>query len=150
MSRNGFVVLALLTFAVGACYAEQGRQPLEFDTAQLSGVWAESYSTDPVCSASSAHSRFEFSPDKTHVTIVLDKEVETSLPGRKDRFEAEILSSTRHTLTIRYLNETRKGPSGDPVAWELAVVAPGVYRWRVTIAPQKAVNVVVGIKCRES
>jgi hypothetical protein len=119
---------------------------LEFDVSQLSGWWAESYSTTPACDFSNVRTRQVFAADGKRLDIVFDRQWKSEL-GTKDHIGATILSSTANTLVIRYDGETRKKHDGRPVEWELSIAAPGVYRWRETEWEPGKVNTVVGIRC---
>jgi hypothetical protein len=148
-------VLAIATF-VSACTTTPSPsvavpapvQPagLKFAVAQLSGSWAESINTGPVCTNNEVRYRFEFAPDGRRVLVRLNRIHPTEI-GDKDEIAATIIESTETTLTIAYGSETRRKEDGSLVQWQLAVVAPGTYRWRETSWPQQAVNVVVGVKC---
>jgi hypothetical protein len=84
--------------------------------------------------------------DGKRLEMRFDRKWKTEL-GETDHFGATIVSATTRTLVIRYDGETRLKRSGKPVEWELAVVAPGVYRWRETEWRPGEVNTVVGIRC---
>lgn len=121
---------------------------LAFDVTQLAGWWAESYSPTPACDPSNVRTRQIFSEDGKRLKFVFDRPWKTEL-GLSTEFQATIISSTQHTLTIRYDNESRKKRTGQPVEWELSMAAPGVYRWRETEWKPDEVNTVVGIQCIE-
>jgi len=121
-------------------------QGLKFTVSQLAGSWAESTNTRPICTNNEVRYRFEFAPDGRRVTVKLNRIHPTEI-GDKDEIAATIIESTETTLTIAYDNETRRREDGSLVQWQLAVVSPGVYRWRETSWQPQAVNVVVGIKC---
>lgn len=80
------------------------------------------------------------------MTVKLNRIHPTEI-GDKDEVAATIIESTETTLTIAYDGETRRRDDGGLVQWQLAVVAPGAYRWRETSWSPQGVNVVVGIKC---
>ncbi|MBQ0944801.1 hypothetical protein KAK07_15785 [Ideonella sp. 4Y16] len=117
-----------------------------FAQAQLSGWWAESYNTDQACDPQNLRVRHTISPEGRRLVIQFDRKWKTDL-GEMDRIEATIMSSTERSLTIRYDGESRTKRNGQPVEWELSMVAPGVYRWRETEWPAGTVNTVVGIRC---
>lgn len=123
-------------------------QGLAFPVSQLSGWWAESYSTRPACDAGNVRTRQVFSPDGKRLQFVFDRPWQTEL-GLLTQTGATIISSTERTLVIRYDGETRRSGSGQPVEWELSIAAPGVYRWRETGWKPNEVNTVVGIRCAE-
>jgi hypothetical protein len=141
--------LATLLLLPGAisCFAAQ-LAPLPFDPAQLAGTWAESYNTDAACGPESVKSTLALSADGKRLEIHLNKKIKTDVGvDEVDHVGAAILSATQHTVVIRYDGETRKKKSGEPMEWELAIVAPGVYRWRETEWRSGAVNIVVGVRC---
>ena len=134
-----------------ACLLSQaavGQPALQFDAKQLSGWWAESYNTDVTCGPQNLRVRHEFSADGRRLLLRFDRKWKTEL-GETEKFEATVVSSTERTLTIRYDAETRKKRNGQPVEWELSIVAPGVYRWRETEWRAGEVNTVVGLRCPE-
>jgi hypothetical protein len=141
------VALALTTLSATAASAEQISFP--FDFTQLAGAWVDNFSTEAACSMKNPRFRFEFSLDKKHLTIVFDRKTDNSLGANKDRFEASVTAATNQTLVIRYDGETRLNNLGKLIEWELAVVAPGIYRWRATDWKTGQVNTVVGIRCSE-
>jgi hypothetical protein len=137
------IVLALSDTASAQLAQPQG---LAFPVSQLSGWWAESYSTKPACDPSNVRTRQVFAPDGKRLQFVFDRPWQTEL-GMKSHSWATIISSTERTLVIRYDDETRRKQSGQPIEWELSMAAPGVYRWRETDWKQDRVNTVVGIRC---
>ena len=130
--------------------ATSGPQPagLSFDVSQLSGWWAESYSTRPACDAKTLRVNYRFAADGKRLEIVFDRPWLTA-QGMAKGTGAEILGATARTLTIRYDSETRGSPGSPPTAWELSMAAPGVYRWRPTDWDPRDVNEVVGIRCSD-
>ena len=141
------LALSLLVFSTVA-FASTDPNPFSFDRSQLSGWWGESYNTDLACSPENLKSTMEVSPNGKRIEMRFDRHWKTEL-GEADRYGADIISATSRTLVIRYDNETRKKSSGKPVEWELAIVAPGVYRWRETEWKPGQVNTVVGIRCSQ-
>jgi hypothetical protein len=119
---------------------------LAFNASQLAGPWAESDSPEPVCTSQDLRHWFEFAPDGRRLTIRFSRVHPTEL-GNVDTLRAAIVSSTERTFTLLYDGEPRMRSDGAPTQWELAMVAPGVYRWRDTSWPSQDVNVVVGIRC---
>jgi hypothetical protein len=87
------------------------------------------------------------SKDGKRFNVQLDRAWKLDAGPTTDHYAADILSATDRTLVIRYDSETRLRRSGQPVEWELAIVAPGVYRWRETEWPAGTVNTVVGLRC---
>jgi hypothetical protein len=147
---RGFSASFCLLIVSQLAVAQTASQPrtLAFDIAQLSGWWAESYSSVPACDPSNVRTRQVFSEDGKHLKFLFDRPWQTEL-GPATEFEATIISSTDRTLVIRYDNESRKKRTGQPVEWELSIAAPGVYRWRETEWKREEVNTVVGIRCTE-
>lgn len=121
---------------------------LSFDPSQLSGWWAESYSTDPACGFRNVRTKHEFSEDGKRLVMRFDRKRTTDI-GELEKAEASVLSSTERSVVIRYDGENRKRKDGRPVEWELAIVAPGIYRWRETSWEIGEVNAVVGVKCSD-
>lgn len=146
-SPKKFVVKVFGSFVLLVCstmgLASVERTPFPFDISQLSGTWVDNYSTEEACASSNVHFRYEFSSDRKHITITFDRKPSTPLPI-EEKARASILSATSRSLVIKYDGETRMSSAGKPVEWELAVVAPGIYRWRAT---DRNVNTVVGIRC---
>lgn len=139
------IALALLTASI-VSFAAADPKLMSFDRAQLSGWWGESYNTDLACGSENLKTTMEISSDGKRLEMRFDRRWKTEL-GETDHFGATIVAATSRTLTIQYDNETRKKASGKPVEWELAIVAPGVYRWRETEWKSGEVNTVVGIRC---
>ena len=121
---------------------------LAFPVSQLSGWWAESFSSVPACDPGNVRTRQVFSPDGKRLQLVFDRPWKTEL-GLLTQVGATIVFSTERTLVIRYDGETRLKRNGQPVEWELSMAAPGVYRWRETEWKPSEVNTVVGIRCAE-
>lgn len=139
------IALLLITVST-ASLAATNPSPFSFDRSQLSGWWGESYNTDLACGPENLKSTMEISSDGKRLKMRFDRRWKTEL-GETDHVGAAIISATARTLVIQYDNETRRKLSGKPVEWELAIVAPGVYRWRETEWKQGEVNTVVGIRC---
>jgi hypothetical protein len=122
----------------------------QFDPKNLSGWWAESSDTSPACTEKNRRFKFEFLQRMNLVIIKFDKKIKTGISDVDlDEVAAIIVSSTSKSLVIKYSGETRKKTNGKPIEWELAIVAPGVYRWRETDWPLGEANGVVGIKCSD-
>jgi hypothetical protein len=142
----------LFSLALAACtssaLAATDLQPLTFDPKQLSGWWSESYNTDVTCGPQNLRTTMKVDLAAKRLEMQFDRMWKMEL-GEKDRTSARIVTSTARTLVIQYENETRRKRNGQLVEWELAVVSPGVYRWRETEWPVGAVNTVVGIRCAE-
>ena len=147
MNRKSRVLL-FLPLATTAALAASDPSPLPFDSQQLSGWWGESYNTDLACAPQNLKTTMRVDTTFKRLELRFDRKWKTEL-GESEGFGATILSATTHTLVIRYDNESRKKPDGRPVEWELAIVAPGVYRWRETSWPAGEVNTVVGIRCSQ-
>jgi hypothetical protein len=139
------VMLLTATFS-GLCLGASDATPFKFDRNQLSGWWAESFNTDLACGPDNVRTTMEVSPDGKRLEMRFDRKWKTEL-GETDHFGATIVSATSRTLIIRYENEKRVKPTGGLVEWELAIVAPGVYRWRETAWRSGEVNTVVGVRC---
>jgi hypothetical protein len=123
-----------------------GQTELTFAPQHLSGWWAESYNTDPTCGPQNLRVKYESSNDGKRLRLRFDRKWKTEL-GESEGFEATVIASTERSLVVRYDGESRKKRNGQPVEWELSIVAPGVYRWRETEWPPGEVNTVVGIRC---
>lgn len=142
--RSSLSLLSVI-FAATAC-GESASQSLPFDRQQLAGWWAESYSSEPVCSKDNLKTTMEISPDGKRLEMRFDRKWKTEL-GEKDSTGATIVSATNRSLTIQYDGETRKTESGATQTWELIMVAPQLYRWRETGWEPGKVNIVVGVRC---
>jgi len=143
--RNTLIAVLSIS-AFGAVSAASDPNPFPFDPAQLAGWWAESYNADLTCGPQNLRTTMRVDPVAKRLEMKFDRKWRTEL-GEVDHFGAEIIAATGRTLTIRYDNEKRLKKSGLPVEWELALVAPGVYRWRETEWGPGEVNTVVGIRC---
>lgn len=146
--RTMILLTCALLGAAFHCDAATDPSPFPFDPQQLSGWWAESYDTDVTCGPRNLRVAMQIDAVAKRLEMRFDRKWKTEL-GELERAGAKILFATGRTLVIRYDNETRKGSNGEPVEWELAVVAPGVYRWRETDWPPGEVNIVVGVRCSE-
>ncbi len=124
--------------------------PFPFDVKQLSGVWADSMDTEPACAMKNGHFRYEFSSDRKRLSIKFDREIDSATTGKISQIDATVLSATARTITFRYDGEQRMNSLGKPVEWQLAMVAPGVYRWHAIDWRPGQVNTVVGIQCSEN
>ncbi|WP_290905897.1 hypothetical protein [Aquabacterium sp.] len=124
--------------------------PFAFDVKQLSGVWADSVDTEPACAMKNWHFRYEFSVDRKRLSIKFDREIDSGTAGKISQIDATVLSATARTITFRYDGEQRMNSLGKPVEWQLAMIAPGVYRWHATDWRPGQVNTVVGIQCSEN
>lgn len=142
------VALAASSAATSA-FAAIEPAPFPFDVKQLSGVWADSVDTEPACGMKNGHFRYEFSSDRKRLAIKFDREIDSGTAGKISQIDATILSATARTITLRYDGEQRMNSLGQPIEWQLAMVAPGVYRWRATDWRVGVVNTVVGIQCSE-
>ncbi|CDG82187.1 hypothetical protein [Janthinobacterium agaricidamnosum] len=139
-------LLLSAALASGASAAAAEAAPFPFDPAQLAGSWIDSVSTSPACEVDRARFRMQLSDDNKQLTMFSDRTWNTAL-GVTNRFSATVVAATRNTLTIRYHNEARRTKDGKLAEWELAIVAPGVFRWREADWMQGKVNSVVGIRC---
>jgi hypothetical protein len=150
IARTITILLAACAWIPHGWATTSAPQPanLSFPVGQLSGWWAESYSTQPACDPSNLRVRHVFSGDGKRLEIVFDRPWRTEL-GMAEKFSATILSSTQRTLVIRYDGERRLKRNGEPIEWELSIAAPGVYRWRETGWEPARVNTVVGIRCSD-
>lgn len=142
-----FAFVAVLAGLASACSAPVQPLGLAFDTRLLDGWWSDNTDTSQACAKENPRIRYRFNFDGTRLQLEFDRKWNTEI-GEADRFPARVIASTQRTLVIEYDNESRRDPMGRAVQWELAVVAPGVYRWRATEWPPGAVNVVVGIRCQ--
>jgi hypothetical protein len=120
----------------------------EFDRSLLSGEWVESDNTEFACTSNKAHQRFELSEDGKTLVFKLNQKLLIATGKMVDQYSASVLLALPKALVIEY-NDTEGLPKGFPRTWELAFIAPGVYRWRVTIAPAGHVNYVVGVRCSQ-
>ena len=117
-----------------------------FDVTQLSGSWSDSYNTNSVCDPSRHFTRMQLSDDHARLAIFNDRMRKSQL-GEGNHFAATVVAETERSLTLRYDNDRRRDAQGQPVEWQLIIVAPGVYRWRQADWPEGKVNGVVGIRC---
>lgn len=139
----------LLALASTSTLAAIEPAPFPFDVKQLSGVWADSVDTEPACGMKNGHFRYEFSSDRKRLAIKFDREIDSGTAGKTSQIDATILSATARTITFRYDGEQRMNSLGQPIEWQLAMVAPGVYRWHATDWQVGQVNTVVGIQCSD-
>jgi hypothetical protein len=146
-----YLLLATLALACSSSFSaiDSTSKPFTFNQAQLEGSWADSVSTEAACSAQNTRFSYTFSADLSRVTVKFDRAIDSGIKGKISEVDAEIISSTARTLVIRYQGESRLSAIGKPIEWELAIVAPGIYRWRATDWQQGEVNTVVGIRCAE-
>ena len=134
----------VLTAAIALSLSAQAQG---FDRALLSGLWVESTDTKPACESDNLHVRYELSADGRVLVFKLDRPFRIN-PGRTvDQYSATVVRSTPRSLVIRYNSDVGDPPANYPKEWEMAFVAPGVYRWRATEWPKGRVNSVVGIRC---
>ncbi len=145
-----FATLPLLALASTSAFAAIEPTPFPFDVNQLSGVWADSVDTEPACAMKNGHFRYEFSSDRKRLAIQFDREIDSGAAGKVSHIDATVLAATARTITFRYDGEQRMNSLGKPIEWQLAMVAPGVYRWRATDWRAGQVNTVVGIRCSEN
>jgi len=120
----------------------------EFDRSLLSGEWVESDSTDFACTRDKPHQRFELSADGKTLVFKIDRKLPIASSKIVDLYSATVILATPKALVINY-NDTEGLPKGFPKSWELAFIAPGVYRWRATDWPEGHVNRVVGVRCSQ-
>jgi hypothetical protein len=118
----------------------------EFDRSLLSGEWVESDDTDFACTKDKPHQRFELSEDGKTLVFKIDRKLLIATGKAVDQYSATVILATPRALVIEY-NNTEGAPKGFPKAWELAFIAPGVFRWRATEWPVGHVNRVVGVRC---
>jgi hypothetical protein len=147
-SMKRTLLLVATTIVATTTFAVTNPTSFPFDRSQLSGWWGESYNTDFTCGPQNLKTTMEVSPDGKRLKMRFDRKWKTEL-GETDQFASTIISATNRTLVIQYDGETRLKKSGKPVEWELAIVAPGVYRWRETEWKPGDVNTVVGIRCSQ-
>lgn len=140
------VLAAGLSTTAAPSLARSDPAPFPFDAAQLSGWWAESYNTNLACGPDNLRTTLQVDPVARRLEMKFDRQWQTAL-GPADHVGAKIVYASRRTLIIQYDHEKRLKKTGQPVEWELAVVAPGVYRWRDTEWQPGDVNTVVGIRC---
>ena len=138
--------LISLSLLIGCTSTSSQPRNLSFDTQLLTGWWSDNASTAQACTKENPRIRFVFGEDGEHLVLQFDRKWDTEI-GESDKFGAKIVSATDRTLVIQYDGESRLDPAGKPNQWELAVVAPGVYRWRATEWRAGTVNAVVGVKC---
>ena len=118
----------------------------EFDRSLLTGDWVESDNTDFACTSNKAHQRFELSEDGKTLVFKLNRKLLIATGKMVDQYSASVLLALPKALIIEY-NDTEGLPKGFPKTWELAFIAPGIYRWRATVMPEGHVNYVVGVRC---
>jgi hypothetical protein len=119
----------------------------EFERDLLSGLWAVNSSTRPACTPDSLHARHELSADGKVLLFMLDRKWKLNSGKTVDQYSATVLRSTTRSLFIKYNDDAGEHRADYPKEWEMAFVAPGVYRWRATDWPEGRVNPVVGIRC---
>lgn len=145
MRVSSAVALALVLAACG----QAPRSPAAgFDSSQLSGWRAESFDDSEACAATNVRSQYIISRDGKRLLMKMDRKWKTGL-GELDSVEATVLAASPRSLTIQYDGETRVDAAGKTVAWELVIVAPGLYRWRETSWESGKVNIVVGVRCSQ-
>ena len=147
---NRPIAFILMALASTATLAAIEPAPFPFDVNQLSGVWADSVDAEPACATKNGHFRYEFSSDRKRLAIQFDREIDSGAAGKVSHIDATVLAATARTITFRYDGEQRMSSLGKPIEWQLAMVAPGVYRWRATDWRAGQVNTVVGIRCSEN
>ena len=135
-------LLAAITLFSSPIFAQ------DFDTSLLPGLWAESVDTQPACAEENLHFRFELSPDGKILKFKLDRMWEIATGKSVDQYSAKVLNTSGKSMTIEYIDLDGL-PEDYPKTWELAFVAPGVYRWHAADWPEGRVNPVVGIHCAE-
>lgn len=139
-------LLAAVVLTVTACGGSTSERPAQFDMLQIAGWWAESSDTTDACDRSKARMKYTLSADGSRLLVRFDRARKTG-DREVDAFEAEVLKSSRRSLTLRYPSETRPGASGEPGSWDMVFVAPGIYRWRETRWSPGRVNEVIGVRC---
>lgn len=139
--------LALVALSGSGLAQPAPEQGMAFDRSLLGGIWAESVDTTDACAMSNLHNTFELSADGKTLVFKLDRKWKIASGDPLERYSATVVRSTRQSLVIRYNADIGTLPPGYPTEWELAFVAPGVYRWRATEWPEGKVNNVVGVKC---
>lgn len=149
-NMNRPIPFILLALASTTTLAAIEPAPFSFDVNQLSGVWADSVDNEPACAMKNGHFRYEFSSDRKRLSIKFDREIDSATTGKISQIDATVLSATARTITFRYDGEQRMNSLGKPVEWQLAMVAPGVYRWHAIDWRPGQVNTVVGIQCSEN
>ena len=131
----------IVFFFAATCNAQ------EFERSALTGLWAESVNTKPACAEDNLHHHFELSEDGKTLVFKLDRKWRIASGEAVESYSATVVSSTNRKLVIRYNSDIGTLPVGYPTEWELAFVAPDVYRWRATEWPEGKVNPVVGVRC---
>lgn len=121
--------------------------PVEFDRALLAGTWADSDSTAPACARNNLHYTLELSADGKTLVFKLDRKWRIATGAQVEQYSATVLDVAPQMLTIRYNADIGPLPADYPAKWEMAFVAPGVYRWRATEWRGGEVNTIVGVRC---
>lgn len=121
--------------------------PVEFDRALLAGTWADSDSTAPACARNNLHYTLELSADGKTLVFKLDRKWKIATGAQVEQYSATVLDAAPQMLTIRYNADIGPLPADYPAKWEMAFVAPGVYRWRATEWRGGEVNTIVGVRC---
>lgn len=121
----------------------------DFDRSLLEGAWVVNSNTDYACTENKLHTRFKLSADGKTLKFIQDREWKLNSGKTVEHYSATVISNTNRVLTIKYNTDAGEHPPNYPKEWEMAFVAPGVYRWRATNWPRGRVNVVVGIRCSQ-
>lgn len=157
--KQASIVLALVLFVSGSALLsgctsstvfsqeQPGVSVQSFDRSLLAGTWVENVNTKLACSVDNLHYRFELDSEGKTLEFLLDRKWRIASGEVVDRYSATVVSNTDRTLIIRYNVDAGVAPTGYPSEWEMAFVAPGIYRWHATNWPEGKVNVVVGIRC---
>jgi hypothetical protein len=117
-----------------------------FDRSRLGGVWSESYDTGKACRADQPHVTFDLSKDGKTLTFNLDRTIKRASGEEVSTYSATVTRGTKASLFIEYNHAVNPKV---PKRWEMAFVAPGIYRWRATEWDPGRVNIVVGLRCSE-
>ena len=141
MRFSRLVLLLLCASAHGA-----QAQPQAFNTALLSGEWAESVRNAYGCRADNVHHRFELSADRKHLLFKLDRPWRIGSGPEVREYGAAVLRESANMLVIRYDDKLIGLPAG-MCEWQLLFIGPGTYRWRATFWRDGMFNDVVGVKC---
>lgn len=119
----------------------------EFDHSLLAGTWADSDSTAPVCAKNNLHYKLELSADGKTLVFKLDRKWKIATGAHVEQYSATVIDVEPQMLTIRYNADIGPLPPDYPAKWEMAFVAPGIYRWRATEWRGGQVSTIVGVRC---
>lgn len=114
----------------------------------LAGWWDEGLESAGLCSPGRNLHRHVLSADGRRITWELEREIKRHNGAMTRTYTYDILGAETRSLTLRLVDEVRTIETGDPIVWELVLVAPDTFRWRATHWSEPGYNRVVGKRCR--